>query len=274
MGINFIGKSKISHDKENSRVYLMSFHPDDFPNIIDAMDQIAEAYNYTKLFGKIPARFVPAFLQAGYLTEAIIPRLFNGSEDGFFMGKYKSTERLLPETKALKDFQSLLLKPVKVSLPPLEPSYTIEPLNVTHIPQILEIFTSIFETYPLPIFDSHFLEESILEDKNPYYGAWHKGKLVALCSAECNREAQNAELTDFAVLDSHKGKNLGAHLLHRLENHFFKNDIKTLFSISRLHSIPMNRIFQNAEYHYAGTLTRNTQICGAIESMNIWYKLI
>lgn len=274
MGIEFIGKSKISHDKENSRVYLMSFHPDDFPNIIDAMDQIAEAHKYTKLFSKIPARFVPAFLRAGYLTEAIVPRLFKGSEDGFFMGKYRSTERLLPEKKALEDFQSFLLKPTKISLPPLEPSYTIEPLNVTHIPQMLEIFRSVFETYPLPIFDSHFLEESILKDKNPYYGAWYKGKLVALCSAECNREAQNAELTDFAVLDFHKGKNIGAHLLHRLENHFFKNEFKILFSIARLHSIPMNRIFQNAEYHYAGTLTRNTQICGAIESMNIWYKSI
>ena len=34
----------------------------------------------------------------------------------------------------------------------------------------------------------------------------------------------------------------------------------------------MNKTFLNAGYNYSGTLTKNTQIAGKIESMNVWYK--
>ena len=34
----------------------------------------------------------------------------------------------------------------------------------------------------------------------------------------------------------------------------------------------MNITFAKHGYHYAGTLNNNTNICGRIESMNVWYK--
>jgi len=34
----------------------------------------------------------------------------------------------------------------------------------------------------------------------------------------------------------------------------------------------MNKTFAYAGYKYGGTLIRNTQICGELESMNVWYK--
>jgi hypothetical protein len=34
----------------------------------------------------------------------------------------------------------------------------------------------------------------------------------------------------------------------------------------------MNITFARAGYRYAGTLVNNTQICGQLESMNVWYK--
>ena len=81
-------------------------------------------------------------------------------------------------------------------------------------------------------------------------------------------------MTDFAVLPTHRGKNLATHLLSFMEDALTKDGFKTFYSIARLHSIPMNKTFYNQGYQYAGTLNRNTQISGRIESMNVWYKKI
>jgi hypothetical protein len=34
----------------------------------------------------------------------------------------------------------------------------------------------------------------------------------------------------------------------------------------------MNLAFCRSRYRYGGTLANNTQIAGAIESMNVWFK--
>jgi len=44
------------------------------------------------------------------------------------------------------------------------------------------------------------------------------------------------------------------------------------YTIARALSAGMNVTFARAGYDYGGTLTNNTNICGQIESMNVWYK--
>jgi len=107
-----------------------------------------------------------------------------------------------------------------------------------------------------------------------YFGIFSDKKLVAVSSAECNDSKKNTEMTDFAVLPAHRGKQLSIHLLSFMEEALVKDGFKTLYTIARLRSIPMNKTFYNNGYKYAGTLTRNTQISGKIESMNVWYKKI
>jgi len=53
-----------------------------------------------------------------------------------------------------------------------------------------------------------------------------------------------------------------------------KQGIKTLYTIARLDSIPMNKTFLKLNYCYSGTLINNTNIAGSIESMNIYYKYL
>jgi hypothetical protein len=59
-----------------------------------------------------------------------------------------------------------------------------------------------------------------------------------------------------------------------MENEMKKKEMKTLYTIARLESIPMNKTFMRADYSYAGTLINNTNISGGIESMNVWYKYL
>jgi hypothetical protein len=57
-----------------------------------------------------------------------------------------------------------------------------------------------------------------------------------------------------------------------MEAYLLDKGFKTLYTIARLKSLPMNKTFLISHYRYAGTLTNNTQIAGRIESMNVWYK--
>jgi putative beta-lysine N-acetyltransferase len=270
--IENLGQSRISHGSESSRVYLMDLHPADFPAIIEKLDKIAADGLYTKLFAKVAAKYGPGFLNAGYVIEAMVPDFYGGKEDALFLMKYTDVERQKPEVNELEAFQKLLLKPVDFKPTPIDTVYTLRPLTESDAESMVPVFKQVFSTYPFPIYDPAFLIHSMREDGTRYFGAFYEGELIAISSAECNDVKKNAEMTDFAVLPTHRGKRLAVHLLNFMEEELTKDGFKTFYTIARLHSLPMNKTFYNLGYKYAGTLTRNTQIAGKIESMNVWWK--
>ncbi|WP_321479600.1 putative beta-lysine N-acetyltransferase [uncultured Bacteroides sp.] len=268
-----IFQSHLSHNKENNRIYLMEMHTDDFPEIINHMDILARANNYTKLFAKVPAKYGPTFIRNGYFIEACIPGFYNGQEDAMFLMKYSSEERKQPESKALAAFQDLLLQP-STSEGTSNHNCVLQTLKETDITEMISIFKKVFPSYPFPIFDPDFILKSMKEEGTRYFGAFYKKKLIAISSAECNTKNKNAEMTDFAVLPEHRGKKLATHLLSYMEQELSNDGYLTFYTIARLHSLAMNKTFYNMGYKYSGTLTRNTQIAGNIESMNVWYKRV
>jgi putative beta-lysine N-acetyltransferase len=267
-------KSTLSHGNGSKRVYLMDLHPDDFPAIIDILDQMASEYNYSKLFAKVPAKYGPSFINAGYIIEASVPGFYNNCEDALFIVKYTTPERHQPETPEMRAFQELILKPIgTLKMEPVK-DYKLRPLTESDAKAMVTVFKKVFATYPFPIFEPDFLIKSMKTDDTRYFGAFYDNELIGISSAECNVGKQNAEMTDFAVLPLHRGKRLANHLLSLMENSLAADGFKTLYTIARLHSLPMNKTFYNQGYRYSGTLIRNTQISGKIESMNVWYKKI
>ena len=51
-----------------------------------------------------------------------------------------------------------------------------------------------------------------------------------------------------------------------------RRGMRTAYTIARAVSPGMNITFARLGYQFSGTLINNTQISGAIESMNIWHK--
>ena len=100
------------------------------------------------------------------------------------------------------------------------------------------------------------------------------GRLAAASSAEIYREDENVEMTDFAVHQAFRGKNLSGLLLSRMEEEMRAAGMKTAFTIARAHSYPINATFARAGYAWGGTLVNNTNICGGFESMNVWYRAL
>lgn len=271
--IEVIGKSIIQHGKESNRVYVMDICPSDFPDIIGKIDALANNKGYTKLFAKVSARFAPAFLAADYETEAFVPGFFCGEEDALFMTKYKDPQRKKTDAREMATFQKMLLCEVNTKIPPLDGSYTIRRLTTTDTEEMAKVFRKVFDTYPFPVFDPAFLKKEMSRETY-YFGIFHNNNLVGISSAECNGKQKNAEMTDFAVLPSQRGKKIAIRLLRVMEDYLIAEGFKSLYTIARLKSLSMNKTFMNNGYRYTGTLVNNTQIAGQIESMNVWYKNI
>ena len=133
------------------------------------------------------------------------------------------------------------------------------------------IYRRTFASYPFPIHEESYLLET-MRSHVAYFGAETDGELVALASAEMDREAAHAEMTDFATLPEQAGHNLSLHLLQRMEQAMQAEKMRTAYTIARAASPAMNITFARAGYRFAGRLKNNTNISGRIESMNVWYK--
>jgi len=266
--------SIIQHGKLNNRIYLIKLAKEDCPSIISFLSELARENNYTKLFCKIPAWAAPYFFADGYLTEAIIPGFFQGKEAVFFLAKYLDSDRFLEfEKDRLREFSGLLEASQKKDKLPNEGTVEVKPLDASDVVQISELYRKVFRTYPFPIHNQGYIQKT-MEENVKYYGVKKNKKLIAVASAEIDLKGQNAEMTDFATNPGYRGLKLGQRLLSRMEKEMKAIQISTLYTMARLQSIPMNKVFLRYQYHYAGTLIKNTNISGSIESMNVLYKHI
>jgi putative beta-lysine N-acetyltransferase len=271
--IQKIGNSVIQHGKMNDRIYLMSLDESDIPGILSDLDNLVEKKGYTKVFAKIPSIFKKFFIDNGYKEEAVIPELFNGKQDGVFLGKFYSDSRAKNgKEEELKD----ILKKIKSSVSKEKNKKTIFNIRKAGPADILEmshIYSEVFKSYPFPIQDPQYLLET-MKSHVCYYVACEGRDIVAVSSAETNPDFENAEMTDFATLPQYRRKGIARNLLYFMDQDMAEKRIKTVFTIARAVSYGMNSVFANRAYHFAGTLVNNTNIAGSIESMNVWYKKI
>ncbi|WP_346862240.1 putative beta-lysine N-acetyltransferase [uncultured Draconibacterium sp.] len=266
----------IQHGELNKRVYLMKLDKRDGSEIIEQINTLARANNYSKIFCKIPQQYAPQFLANGFFVEAQIPGFYKGDQAAFFMSKFLNSDRLLDiETDSLIELSALLKKTKVLKSGDIRKDSSVELSRLTKedLDLIAAIYRKVFASYPFPIHDPDYILET-MENNVQYFGIKAKGKLIALASAEVDKESQNAEMTDFATLPAYQGKNLSVLLLNAMENEMKAQGIKTLYTIARLKSVGMNKTFIRRNYIYSGTLIKNTQISGGIESMNVYYKNI
>ena len=269
--VNITTNSIIQHGPENDRIYLMKLDKEEVHEVIKTINQLALKENYSKIFCKVPASCAPLFLSNGHFQEAQIPGFFKGTENAIFMSKFRDSDRLMGlEMEKMEALHQLLATPLSEKKTKSTP-YTFRRLGEADIYNICEMFKMTFKSYPFPVEDPRYIKQTMLEDVI-YFGAELNGQLAAIASSEMDCKNLNAEMTDFATSEKHRGQQLASHLLLTMEKEMRKRGIKTLYTIARLESIPMNKTFLRQAYKYTGTLIKNTYIAGEIESMNIYYK--
>ncbi|BDV44645.1 putative beta-lysine N-acetyltransferase [Geotalea uraniireducens] len=268
-----IGSSLVQHGPHNNRVYLMKLEAGDYPGIIGRLDALATGRGYDKIFAKVPERALSGFLDNGYRLEAAIPDFFADGSAACFLGKYLDTARQ-------DERQPVLVEEILATARRQEPMATARPLpegfacrlaGEGDVTAMAAVYRQVFASYPFPIHDPAFIRAA-MGDATLYCGVWHAGRLAALSSAEMDPASGAAEMTDFATLPEYRGQGLALYLLRQLETAMAFRGIRSLFTIARAYSFGMNITFARNGYRFGGTLPANTNIAGALESMNVWYK--
>lgn len=270
-----IGNSLVQHGKVSNRVYVMHLEKGDLQSVQEWVERLAAQKGYTKIFVKAEAAMAPYFLVQNYELEARVPGFDRGINEGFFLGKFLDEARAVDQRAP--DQENILKSAQKVSLGRSgkkdRPHAKVSILGEEDSGELAQLYGKVFESYPFPIFDPRYLKKTMKEHV-AYYGIRRNGKLVAAASAEMNERMKNVEMTDFATLNSERGKGAAFRLLNAMEEDMGKRGFCTAYTICRALSLGINRTFFKANYQHGGTLVNNTHIAGQIESMQVWYKAL
>ena len=262
----------IQHGSINDRIYLMKIGNADPAELVKALDKLAAEKPYTKIFAKIPARFEAVFEENAFSVEARVPDFYNGATEAVFMAKYVDTQRgVEARPDRVRNVLDVALGKDIVSPPELDPRFTYHVLDEKDAEDVCEVYKVVFETYPFPIHQPDYIRKTMKENI-VYFGIREKGKLIAVSSSEMDEKSSNVEMTDFATLPDYRGNGFALFLLGKMEPVMKERGIKMAYTIARAVSFGMNATFAKLGYKYGGTLIANTNICGDMESMNIWYK--
>lgn len=273
--IEKIGDSVVQYGPHNDRINVMALSIHDMPDIVYSLIDMARKNKYSKIFAKVPECAIDNFLNAGYVIEAHVPGFFEGYESGYFMAKYLDKSRAVEMKNNLVESVFAKARSIagKWKMPSMREGFIFHKAGPEDAKELAGLYGKVFSTYPFPIHDAAYLCKSMEENLKYYCMRWN-GRIVGACSAEINRESQNAELTDFATLPLFQGKGISTYMLHKMEQNMSQEGMKLAYTIARATSYPINRVFSGSGYKYGGRLTNNTNICGAIESMNVWYKYL
>lgn len=265
--------SLIQYGKDSDRVYLMKLNPLKVSETIQAINKLVEKKQYTKIIAKTPSDFENIFKKNGFEKEAFIPNFYKGAQDCSFISRYVSNERRSSQDSVqIEEILNLAKSKEFVSEANLPEGLQFSIFTSDDLDNITSIYKKIFKAYPFPIFDKKYILQT-MNDNVCYFGVKNKDEeIVSISSAEMDKENLNAEMTDFATLQEHRGQGLALFLLKQMEKYLIENGFKTAYTIARAVSPSMNITFAKNNYLYSGTLINNTNISSGIESMNVWYK--
>jgi beta-lysine N6-acetyltransferase len=273
--IVLLGNSLIQHGHSNNRIYGMKIAREDVPGTLRALDELAAKEGYTKIFVKVPGSLTGIFESHGYLTEATIPAFFNGNEDLVFMAQFldpRRQEMPAAQTSHILGVISACYTPEQQRKEsPLPEGVHIRRATLQEGEGLAAFYRGVFTSYPFPIDDPAYIRAT-MEKNIRYFVAIAGERIVAAASCELDTDTLSTEMTDFATSPAYRGQGIPPHLLRAMEAEARREKVRVAYTIARAASYPVNAIFARAGYEFAGTLVNNTNICGSLESMNVWYR--
>lgn len=259
-------------DQYNQRIKIIDYQADDLEALVLKVRWIAEANHFDKIICMASRRDWQQFLRYGYVLEAVL-KYYLGGEDAFVVSKFRSQERLssgcLMEEILL--IEKLMATPPGQSRQPRPTDHEFRMARREDIPELIELYQSIFETYPSPLIYPSYLE-TVFQKDSVFAVATREGRIVAAASAEIYPHHRAAELTDCATRPEARGRGLMSHILQMLEDELRRRRFVCAYTMARARSYGMNNVFYRLGYEFQGRLVNNCDIYGAFEDMNIWVK--
>lgn len=233
---------------------------------------LAEANGFDKIICMASRYNWRDFLRYGYVLEAVLKYYLNG-EDAYIVSKFRSQERLTSHNlmEEVLLIENLMEHPAEPHTKELPSGYSVRLAARDDISEMIDLYQSIFETYPSPLIHSSYLE-TIFQKETLFAVCEFNGKVVSAASAELYPHLKAAELTDCATKRSARGLGLMSHILKFLENQIKQRGFICAYTMARSRSYGMNNVFYRLGYEFMGRLINNCDIYGAYEDMNIWVR--
>jgi putative beta-lysine N-acetyltransferase len=259
-------------DHYNQRIKILEYRATNFEALILRVRATAEANGFDKIVVMATHDDWLEFLRFGYVLEAVI-RHYHRGEDAFVVSKFRSQDRLT--STALME-ETLLIEQIMADRSPsaaraLPDSYEIGFAHREDIPELVALYSAIFESYPSPLIHASYLE-TVFGTDTVFAVCRSEGVIVAAASVELHASDLAAEMTDCATLPTHRGHGLMTHLLRYLERELERRSYVCAYTMARARSFGMNAVFHGMGYEFMGRLVNNCDIYGAYEDMNIWVR--
>ena len=268
-----VDRTKIYVDLPNKRVKIVDFNNISIQNL-KRITHFASKLHLGKIICNCDINYLNTFIDSGFVLEGKIDGYFKG-KDAFCMSYFISSERKICTNFVKKDLLVKECLGVKNTFEPREksPTYLIRTANKNDIKEIVKLFSTVFLSYPSPIYDEEYLKQT-MDDKILYKIAICNEKIIAIASADMDKENLNAEITDCATHPDYRGKSILSNIIYSLESSLRSKGFITLYSLSRAINPSINFILSKHNYKFTGRLVNNCNICGTFEDMNIWVKNI
>lgn len=268
-----IDHTKIYVDYTNKRVKIIDLENISVQNI-KRIIHFSSKQHLGKIICNSNLKCFEIFIEAGFHSEGKINGYFEG-KDAFCMSYFINSDRKICNNFTKKELLVKQCLDVKDTFiyGGKNSTYCIRNATENDIEEMVKLFSTVFSTYPSPVYDEEFLKET-MKKKVLYKVAIYDGKIIGVASADMDKENLNAEITDCATYQDYRGKGILSNIIYSLELDLNKRGFITLYSLSRAINPSINFVLSKHNYKFAGRLVNNCNICGTFEDMNIWVKNI
>ncbi len=216
-----------------------------------------------------PERLQEGLERAGLQREARLPGFYAGKKDCVAMACAVDPCRgTSSNPEAVAHVDDLVRQN-----PPARPRIRVMTQRATreHAPKLARLIAATFEHYPTPSGVAEYVAKQI-EEGIPFRFVARDGEILACASADLEREAKTAELTDCATRPDHRGAGYMQFILSDLMDDLRTMGYPTAFTLARAEIPGVNLAFQRLGFTFCGRMVRSCRIGGGIEDMNVWSR--
>ncbi len=261
------------YDSYNKRLKLFGLdEPGSLPGKL--LDKLMDPGSSDGVYSKLIVYAYPgnteAWADSGLRREGVISGFFGDSTDAVIWAGYTGKARGVEQDRE-KHEEILRAALSKEAIEPKLPDgYTSETAKESDAEQVAELLRRTFPEYPTSLETEH-IRGIIYRRESMFRMVRHKRRIVALASAELDRERHSAELTDCATSPESRRKGFMLYILSKLREDVRREyGITDTFSLCRAGEWGINIALARLGMEYTGRLINNCRMPDGWESMNIW----
>ena len=216
--IETINGALVYHGNMHNRIYFTEADNVDLGILVPKMKALAKQKKYEKILSRASESSMGVLQSNGFMVEAKIPGLYNGTIDGYFLADYVKKERYINDEKSRKTIESVKSIALAANKPQTDSHFDV-PVN-TEIKRLTsadfllleDLHKKAYKYHPNQIMGvSHF---SMLHELNhQFYGLFENGELLVSAILDVHETESNMEIVDFVTHPDYRGQNLSYFLL-------------------------------------------------------------